>query len=132
MISISKAGSMRSPVIVVGRFAFKFARNARGRASNLYEANLYRSVNATRRALLCPVVWVSGRGFVLIMRAAKPLTEMMSMDEYLAVDEAWDYVPGEDSSPFEPKACDWGWFEGRMVALDYSTPAWKSDEPAAP
>jgi hypothetical protein len=48
MISISRAGSMRSPVIVVGR-----------RASNLYEAKLYRSANATRRALLCPVLWVS-------------------------------------------------------------------------
>lgn len=33
---------MRSPVAVIGRFAFKFARNARGRASNLYEAELYR------------------------------------------------------------------------------------------
>ncbi|MDA9445657.1 hypothetical protein XI01_02620 [Bradyrhizobium sp. CCBAU 21360] len=80
----------------------------------MYEAKLYRSVNATRRALLRavlrvsgrgfvllrPVLWVSGRGFVLIMRAAKPLTEMMSVEQYLAVDEAWDYVPGEDSSPF--------------------------------
>jgi nucleotidyltransferase/DNA polymerase involved in DNA repair len=35
MIRISRTGSMRSPVIVVGRFAFKFAQNARGRASNL-------------------------------------------------------------------------------------------------
>jgi hypothetical protein len=37
---------MRSPVIVVGRFALKFAQTARGRASNLYEARLYRSVNS--------------------------------------------------------------------------------------
>lgn len=48
---------MRSLVVVLGRFALKFARIARGRASNLYEARLYRSANATRRALLCPVVW---------------------------------------------------------------------------
>lgn len=120
---------MRSPVIVVGRFALKFARNARGRASNLYEATLYRSVNSTRRALLCPVLWVSQRGTVQIMRAAKPLSDMMSLDEYMHVTEVWDYVPGEDSCPFEPKAYDWGWFEGRMVALDYSTPAWEADEP---
>jgi hypothetical protein len=38
---------MRLPVIVIGRFALKFASNARKRASNLYEAKLYRSVNAT-------------------------------------------------------------------------------------
>jgi hypothetical protein len=47
------------------------------------------------------------------------------------VSEAWDYMPGEDSCPFEPKASDWGWFEGRMVALDYSTPAWDADEPTS-
>jgi hypothetical protein len=51
MIRISRAGSMRSPVIVVGGLAFKFARES-GRASNLYEAKLYRTANATRRALL--------------------------------------------------------------------------------
>lgn len=130
MISVSRAGSMRSPVVVLGRFAFKFARNARGRASNLYEAKLYRSAKAPRRALLCPVVWVSRNGFVQIMRAAKPLTERMSFDEYTDVVDAWDYIPGEDSCPFEPKACDWGWLEGRMVALDYSSPTWEVDEPA--
>jgi hypothetical protein len=129
MIRISKAGSMRSPVIVVGRFALKFARNARGRASNLYEAKLYRTVNATRRALLCPVLWVSGRGFVQIMRAAEPVTDMPSLEKYRHVAEAWDYMPGEDSCPLEPKPSDWGWFEGRMVALDYSAPAWEADEP---
>jgi hypothetical protein len=80
MIRISRTGSMRSPVIVVGRFAFKFAQNARGRASNLYEAKLYRSANATRRALLCPVLWVSRSGAVQIMRTAMPLTGMMSLD----------------------------------------------------
>jgi hypothetical protein len=120
---------MRSPVIVVGRFAFKFARDWRGRASNLYEAKLYRTANATRRALLCPVLWVSRNGFVNIMRAAEPLTDMMSLDEYMRVAEVRDKMPGEDSCPFEPKASDWGWFEGRMVALDYSAPAWEADVP---
>jgi hypothetical protein len=128
VIRISRAGSMRSPVIVIGPFAFKFARNERGRASNLYEAKLYRDVNPTRRALLCPVLWVSRHGAVQIMRAAEPLTEMMSWDEYMEAFETWDYMPGEDSCPFEPKACDWGWFEGRRVALDYSTPAWERME----
>jgi hypothetical protein len=127
VIKISKAGSTRSPVIVIGRFAFKFARNWRGRASNLYEAKLYRSVNATRRVLLCPVLWVSRNGAVQIMQAAEPLTNMMSLDEYLEVVETWDDMPGEDGCPFEPKTCDWGWFDGRRVALDYSTPAWEAD-----
>jgi hypothetical protein len=41
---------MRSPVVVIGPLAFKFARNRRGRDSNLYEAELYRNANATRLA----------------------------------------------------------------------------------
>jgi hypothetical protein len=46
---------------------------------NASETKLYRSANATRRTLLCPVLWVSRNGFVQIMRAAKPLTDMMSL-----------------------------------------------------
>jgi len=42
-----------------------------------------------------------------------------------------DYMPGKDSCPFEPKASDWEWFEGRTVALDYSTPAWEADKPTS-
>jgi hypothetical protein len=81
---------MRSPVIVIGKFAIKIARDSWGRASNLYEANLYRSVNETRRALLCPVLWVSRQGVVQIMRSAEPLTEMMSEEAYQEACEAWD------------------------------------------
>ncbi|SDJ58391.1 hypothetical protein SAMN05216338_105533 [Bradyrhizobium sp. Rc2d] len=122
---------MRSPVIVIGRLAFKFARNQRGRDSNLYEAKLYRNSNESRRALLCPVLWVSPKGALLIMRAARPLSEMMSGVEYIQAFTAWEYKPGEDSCPFEPKASDWGWFKGRKVALDYSTPAWERDDDVA-
>jgi hypothetical protein len=32
-------------------------------------------------------------------------------------------MPGEDSEPFEYKASDWGRVDGRLVAVDYSTPA---------
>ena len=128
MIRVSRAGSMRSPVIVVGPFAFKFARNERGRASNIYEAQLFRSANETRRALLCPALWVSSEGTVLIMRAARRLGRELSLYEYSALCEIWNYMPGEDGCPFERKESDWGLFKGRLVALDYSTPEWVHDE----
>jgi hypothetical protein len=35
---------------------------------------------------------------------------------------------GEDGEPFEYKASDWGWFDGRLVALDFSTPAFGDPE----
>jgi hypothetical protein len=40
-------------------------------------------------------------------------------------------MPGEDGKPFEYKASDWGWVEGRLVALDYSTPAFDTAEERA-
>ena len=62
------------------------------------------------------------------MRAAQPLAEIMGEAEYVEAFIAWQYGPGEDSCSFEPKASDWGWFEGRRVALDYSRPAWEDDD----
>jgi hypothetical protein len=63
------------------------------------------------------------------MATAAPLTEGEKeklIDGYGFPD--WDYMPGEDSEPFEYKASDWGWFEERLVALDYSTPAYLTNE----
>jgi hypothetical protein len=125
MISKSEAGTMRRPVVVIGPVALKFARNEKGRASNLYEAALYRRTTEERRAMLCPVLWVSSKGWLQIARSAKPLAEMMSLEMYLQLAEDWDDPPDADKCPFEPKASDWGWHNGRIVALDYSTPAWK-------
>ncbi len=63
MISFSRAGAFRQPVIVIGPWALKFARNAQGRACNKYGAKLYQSANDHRGQMLCPVVWVSHGAF---------------------------------------------------------------------
>jgi hypothetical protein len=127
--SISTEGTSRRPVIVIGPIALKFARNAVGRACNWYEASLYRSTTPCRRAMLCPVIWCSPRAFLLVMRAAVPLSEKMSIEDYLAAGRQWNPLPGEDGCPFEPKASDWGWYKGRRVALDYSTPPHEKGPP---
>jgi hypothetical protein len=123
VFSISTKGMFRRPVIIIGPIALKFARNANGRACNRYEWRLYPNATPHRRAMLCPVVWCSPGGLVLIMRAAVRMSGIMSMGEYMAAANAWDAMPGEDGCPFEPKPSDWGWYHGRRVALDYSTPA---------
>ena len=108
MLRISKEGATRSPVIVTGPLAFKLAKNGRGRECNLFERDLYRRSNRCRRALLCPALWVSPRGRLLVMRAAMPMTKPMSGTEYLAVGLKWDYMgPGDDESPFEQKGANW-------------------------
>lgn len=131
MMSISRAGSTRSLVVVIGRFALQVrAERARTRQQSVRsEALSKRERHPARFAL--PGSLGARSGLVQIMKAAGPLTEMMSLDEYMEAVDDWDFVPGEDSCPFEPKASDWGSLEGRTVALDYSTPAWEADEPAS-
>ncbi|WMT78875.1 hypothetical protein [Bradyrhizobium sp. Ash2021] len=128
MIGISRTGTTRL-VLIVGPWAVKFARDARGRRCNQYEANLFASVDERRRAMLCPVRWCGARGWLLVMTAAIPLTEI-EKDGLIDSDgfPDWDYFPGEDRQPFEYKASDWGRIDGRLVALDYSTPAFDTPE----
>jgi hypothetical protein len=123
MISFSTIGTTRR-VLIVGPWAIKLARGASGRRCNLYEANLFRTVDDRRRAMLCPVHWCSGDGQVLVMASARTLSaadheELLDNDGF----PDWDYMPGEDGQPFEFKVSDWGRLNGRLVALDYSTPA---------
>lgn len=122
MIALRKGTTRRT--LVVGPLAFKFALGEQGRRCNHYEANCYRTEGPANKALLCPVVACSSKGFVLVQRSAQPLTE--AEKEKLINEDAfpeWDYTPFTDGSPFEFKASDWGWFKGRLVALDYSAPA---------
>jgi hypothetical protein len=34
----------------------------------------------------------------------------------------WDYVLPDETRPFEYKQSDWGWVDGQLVAVDYSSP----------
>ncbi len=122
-LSLLRKGATRA-VLVLGPLALKFARGERGRRCNRFEARLYKRVSARRRAMLCPVLWCTPHGRVLLVRTARPLTEADAI--MLRATNGfpdWDYVPPDESEPFEYKASDWGWFNGRLVALDYSAPA---------
>jgi hypothetical protein len=62
-------------------------------------------------------------GIINVMERAVPLDEH-EKDDFIREDSFpdWDYRGPEDiSEPFEYKASDWGWIEGRLVALDYAT-----------
>ena len=73
-----------------------------------YEAELFRTVDARRREMLCPVRWCPDGGWLMVMATAAPLTEV-EKDRLIDTDSFpdWDYMPGEDSQPFEYKATDW-------------------------
>lgn len=65
---------------------------------------------------------------MLVQRYAKPLSTA-ERDHLWNTDgfPDWDYMPGEDSEPFEWKPGDWGWLNGRLVALDYSVNVLEAD-----
>src|SRR5262249_2798600 len=122
--SMIRKGCTRT-VIVVRRFALKLAFDKRGRRCNRFEANLFRCVDALRRAMLCPVLWCDPTGTALLMPTARPLTEP-ERDQLWKTDgfPDWDYMSGGDQGePFKWKPSDWGWLNGQLVALDYSSPA---------
>jgi hypothetical protein len=116
------SGTVRA-VLCVGPFAFKLARSRHGALCNRYEADLYNRSSQERRALLCPPLWCSPGGLLLVMRRARPMTQS-EYGEHVrktGLMLAWDYRgPGDDGYPFEPKPLDWGWLDGRPVALDYA------------
>ena len=114
-------------VIAIGPIAFKFAIGSTGARCNRYEADLYRRATPRRRAMLCPVIACSPHGAVLLARAAIPLSQS-EFDELRQADgfPDWDYHPfdGDGECPFEfQKPDDWGWLAGKLVAVDYATPA---------
>jgi hypothetical protein len=124
VFTVDSRGTSRR-TICIGPWAVKIARNDTGRRCNSFEAELWARTTARRRAMLCPVLACLPFGLALVMQRAVPLSE----DDagHLRATRGfpdWDYVPPDDECPFEPKACDWGRLsDGRLVALDYSTPA---------
>lgn len=124
IFAIDTRGTFRR-TICIGPWAVKIARNEAGCRCNSFEADLWARTTARRRAMLRPVLARLPFGLAVVMPRAVPLSE----DEarHLRATRGfpdWDYVPPDEGEPFEYKASDWGRLsDGRLVALDYSTPA---------
>jgi hypothetical protein len=106
--AIDTRGTVRL-TICIGIWAFKVARNATGRRCNRFEAELWARTTSARRNMLCPVVGQLPFGLGIIMRRAEPLSKqehhrLLDCDGF----PDWDYVPPDDTCPFEYKASDWG------------------------
>jgi hypothetical protein len=123
VIGIKRGASRR--VLVLPWIAVKFPRSKWGLRCNVYERKLYNSTPAWRQKLLCPVIWCAPKGVLLVMTAAKPLTE----EEFVRADERnqlpdWKRLPGSaEVTPFEEsesKFADFGWLDGRIVVMDYA------------
>jgi uncharacterized protein YbdZ (MbtH family) len=121
---VTRRGAMRR-TLLIGPWAFKFPKGARGRRSNLLEAQYYQSASAEAQTILCPVLMCAPAGWFLVMLRATQLSQeechqLMDCDGF----PNWpDYVPNSHvGAPFEYKAENWGWLKGRLVVFDYHGP----------
>jgi hypothetical protein len=120
---VSNAGTTRW-VMCTGSIAWKIAKDQRGVSANISESGVWRrsKQKQNRRSGLCPSLTLLLGGLLLIANRAIPLTQ----EEFDGAFERgelpeWDYLPPDDESePFEYKADAWGWYEDRIVAIDYA------------
>src|SRR3954462_9986847 len=90
----------------IGQIAIKIARGRVGACCNRFEAKYYRNASPEIQAKLCPVLWCSPTGAVLVMPRAEPIRD----DEFDSLFEA-GLIPFSDevadpASPFEAKPAD--------------------------
>jgi hypothetical protein len=123
MFSIAN-GSARL-VLCFGHYVIKLPRGIEGCACNRHEATVWRRSSERGRQLLCPILIKAPFGLFLVMRRADIADE--HDEKWRAARDAaylsWDSLLPDDECPFEPKACDWGWLDGRLVAVDYAATA---------
>jgi hypothetical protein len=112
-------------VLCIGSYAIKLPKGKRGLRCNVFEADLWARTTEARRKMLCPVLASLPFGLAVVMPRLQELTETQA--EHLRSSNGfpdWDYGGMlDDETPWEFKAGDWGWLEGRPVAFDFSVSA---------
>jgi hypothetical protein len=129
--ALIRYGSTRT-VALIWRWAVKVGHGDEGARCNREEADLYARSNRHRQPMLCPILWCSRYGKLLIARRAEtPITQVQldGLKLYHQAWNEWDYRgPDDDECPFEWKTSDWGMFDSRLVAVDYAATArWTCD-----
>lgn len=119
-LRICRNGTTRL-VVLAWDSAIKFARDGNGIRCNELESQWWLTATETNRPLLCPVLWVSPDYRILIMKRAEPATEK-------DMKQRPEFDLRGITEPAELKPTDWGWVEGRLVAVDYSAHYWSPHE----
>lgn len=113
-----KQGATRN-VFLTKRYAIKLPRWSewrlflQGLLANMQERVFW----TTEWPELCPVVWSLSGGWIVVMARAKELTR----NEWNEFDAEQWRDREEYTIPVENKRDSFGWFQGRIVAIDYGT-----------
>lgn len=110
--------------VKIPQFKYGWKNFLGGLQGNLQEVEFWRASHDSR---LCPVLFSVWGGWIVIMPACKELTEQELMDKvdwkhfkpyldgFIESDlESWDI-------PVEYKSDSFGWYKGRVVAIDYGS-----------
>lgn len=104
-----------------GHWAFKVARGERGCAANSSEFAVWMKASPKKRELLCPSLKLIRGGKILVAKRARVFEPgEMTEELYFDLAMAWKDEPPFDDAPFEPGDRNWGWLDGRPVAIDYA------------
>lgn len=114
-----KQGATRN-VFLTKRYAIKLPRWSewrlflQGLLGNMQEVNFWRQLKSNK---LCPVVFSVAGGFLVVMARASEFScsdyADFNFDSFVEAD-GW-------TIPVENKQSSFGWFQGRIVAIDYGT-----------
>jgi len=109
-------------VLLVGPWAIKLARSAKGRRACRHERAVWKRYGGRpgNGDLLCPILASDPFGLVVIMRKAQR-TPWPFFSTWHERQPQWEYWPGERDipDPGEPQPKDWGVLDGRFVMVDY-------------
>ncbi len=111
-------------VVKIPNFLYQWDHFLKGIIGNINEYKTWKynsgKLESGKSYLLCPVVWCSLGGWILVMKKAFPLTRDQWENTYIP--EHKKHFPGDDTMS------NYGTFENRLVKIDYGElDAWASD-----
>lgn len=98
-------------VIKIPNFFYQWDHFLKGIIANINENRIWKW--HPHRQLLCPVIWCSWGGWILIMRKVKILTD----EEFIEHVDIHAYT--EAGFDGDDKSDNYGWLEGKVVKIDY-------------
>lgn len=109
----------KTVVVKIPNFTCQWDHFLRGLIANMDEGQTWKwnsgPYNKGTSYLLCPVVWFSWGGWILVMKKAKPLTVEQWKENTYHIDQHKEHFPGDDT------VSNYGIYEGRLVKIDYAS-----------
>jgi len=108
----------REVVVKIPRFNYNWTHFLRGLIGNIDEGETWRynsgKFERGHSHLLCPVVWMSWGGWILIMKRATPLT-LEDWEKIYDITEYKKHFGGDDTMS------NYGYYKGSLVKIDYAS-----------